>query len=163
MNNTGNKKMQKEFFKNKAALIFVIGTFIIVEIVILSLVVSALLGNENIAVLYPAIIACVLPLIFLLFIFFCRKEFLSKVVFSEEGLEWKLFKKQLLFIKWEEITDVKVIVEGVGNIQPAIYRNSEKIQMEASRKAYDSFMKFCPDPNIKAQISKLKCFKFMGR
>jgi hypothetical protein len=91
-----------------------------------------------------------------------KKRIFSTVTFSNEGVEWRLFKKQVLFIKWEEIADVKQTHYGMIH-QVALFRGQEKIEMEVLRKMYNTIMTICPMPDVKIKINELPCLKFFHK
>jgi len=73
-----------------------------------------------------------------------RKRFLlSKILISDKGIECLLFRKQLLFIRWDEVTDVKRVMDGFLPSM-AIFRGKEWIGFEPTKGKRDAMKEVAP-------------------
>lgn len=102
--------MKNTFYKSKYWIINHIILAIVTEsIVIVSYIISVNIGRLT----SNEFLMFVIAFIFILFAFslvfiLAPKAYLSKIVLSNETVSWKLFKKNICKINWNEIIDVKI-------------------------------------------------------
>lgn len=102
-------------------------------------------------------------LLFLLLIVFFNKNVLSKVIISEIGIKLMWFKKEILFINWEDIIEVKSAVQSFCTNYLTFVTKDNTIRFDLTKKMYDTIMAVCPIPNIKVRINELDAFKFLHK
>ncbi len=135
--------MKKEFWKESGQLFIVIPCFSICSI---GLIIAGIITS-----LIPMLIAgCIFSLFTLCFLF-APNYTLTKVFLSEEGIEIKWFKSQIAFMHWNEITDVKTTPKG-RSLNLTFFSKNNKIEIQPTKKIFNSIMKLCINPNIKNQI-----------
>lgn len=98
-------------------------------------------------------------LIFCIAWVFIDKNLLSKVVFSEKGLEIIRFKKQVTFISWDDITEVKTKLRGRGNEHLMFVCGKTQVDIFLTKKMYNIIMLICPNECIKRLINNIDYFK----
>ena len=97
-------------------------------------------------------------------ILFALKRLLSKVNFSEEGIEWTRFKKQIAFIRWDEITDVQETSRSRNLKWLTFIDKDKRIDMEVpTKKMYNAIIEICPEPNIRMMINEINSLKYFHR
>ena len=102
-----------------------------------------LIINERIELRTALIIGALVSVVILVCFISEGKRMFSRIIFSVEGIEWRYFKKQIKFFKWEEITDLK------GGV---FYRGDETIDIDVSKKMQHAALAMCPIPELKAKI-----------
>lgn len=113
--------------------------------------------------LWPGLVSVLIMFIVSISILFFQKRFLSKVTFSNEGIEWTWLKKKILFINWSEISDIKEKpFSRVASYLSFIVGN-QCIDVDLNKKMYNTIMIICPDYNIKKTINNIYCFKYLHR
>ena len=70
---------------------------------------------------------------------------------SEEGIETKWFKRQIALIHWDEITAVKTTPKG-RSWNLSFFSNNNKIEIQPTKKIFNSIMELCINQNVKNQI-----------
>ena len=103
------------------------------------------------------------PLIIIMLCVIFDQRLSSKVIYSDEGIEWERFKKKILFLKWEEITEVKTTPISMYSCYLSFVSDKGQIDVELTKKMYDAIMYICPEPNIKIQINELQAYKWYHR
>lgn len=94
-------------------------------------------------------------LIFISLIFF-DKNVLSKLTFSEQGIKWTRFNKEIMLLKWTDITDIKQTYMGPTTFYLTFVSNDKQINMDIfSKKMYKEVLNICPNENIKLRIKNL--------
>lgn len=102
-------------------------------------------------------VACIIML-------FALKKLLSKIRFSEEGIECIRFKKQIVFIRWDEITDVLETPYGRFTHWLTFMSGSKRIDIDVlSKKMYNAIIEICPEPNIRMMINEINSLKYFHR
>ena len=146
--------MKTVFFKEVLPLIFMLIIILLFWFVIFAIAFPRVSIN-NVNQLHLIIAAIAIPLICIVVLLIFPKNFLSKIVVSKEGIEWRLYKKRISFITWDEVTDVREKTVGRGNTHIVFYRGSDKIQMEISRKLYNAIMELCENQGVKSRLRNL--------
>lgn len=91
----------------------------------------------------------------LLYIVFIDKKISSTVIFSEEGIEYKSFKKSILFIAWGEITEITRTPRGINFEWLTFVSNDKRIDVDLTKKMYKVIMILCPYQNQKTKINDI--------
>ncbi len=146
-------KHHTELFWGGTIIIFLALSFFIIGLIF------TILNMNYFPILLVGIILCILALN----MFFCEKRTLSKVIYSEEGIEWKWLNKSIDYIKWSEITDVKAISHGATVYNLSFIARDRHIDVGLTKKMYNAIMIVCPEPNIKFQIKSLREFKHLHK
>ena len=100
-------------------------------------------------------------LIYIIYKLIAPKQALTKVMFSEFGVEIKWIRKQILFITWSEIIEVKSVPWGKSFRLAFVTKNS-KLEMEPRKKIYNAVMELCSKSSIKYQLqndSNFNCYR----
>lgn len=79
----------------------------------------------------------------------------EKVVLSDDGIELKYGKKQLTFINWYDITDIKAKLGGKALGYLTFFKGAERIDLILDFKPFNAVMDICPNANVKYQIANL--------
>lgn len=109
---------------------------------------------------WPLLVLGIFILFCIIIIFFDEKRIVAKVIFSDDGIEWRWFKKTILFIDWTEITDITTRFRGRGNYDLSFIANDKRIDVWLTKKIYNTIIIICPEPNVKMQINNLKEFEW---
>ena len=84
------------------------------------------------------------------------KKHLSKLIFSEHGIRWIKFNKEIMYMQWEDITDIKQTPAGLATFYLTFVSNDKQINMDIfSKKMYKEILNICPNENIKLRIKNL--------
>ena len=87
---------------------------------------------------------------------FLDKNILSKLTFSEQGIRWSRFNKEIMYMKWKDITDVQQTYMGPTTFYLTFVSNDKQINMDIfSKKMYKEILNICPNENIKLRIKNL--------
>ena len=117
------------------------------------------IGNGENILVFSMIAFIGVPLTCILMIAITYRLCLSKVSFSEQGIGWRLFRKQLKFFRWEEISSV-----GQGRLgMLAFYKGNDKIEVNIAPRRYKALMRICTDEKLKQQIRELGFLRFYNR
>lgn len=90
---------------------------------------------------------------------FANNRVLSKVKYSDSGILLKRFKKEILFLTWDEINEVTTTPVSRSITYLSFVSNKGKIDVELTKKMYEAIMKLCPNINVKTQINDIERFK----
>lgn len=149
-----------KFWKHKAEL-FIGGTLTITFSFALSLA-GLILTLINTS-FWPMLAVGLLCLVLTFLVLFGGKRVLSKVIFSDEGIEWQWLNKTIASMSWLDITDVKSTPHGRGAEDLTFVAGNLQIDVGLTKKMYDAIMLICPIPNIKTTINNMNCFKWFHR
>ena len=112
------------------------------------------------------ILICVNLLIILLFVgtMLLGKKYLSKITFSNNGFEITRFKKCLISYDWGDITDIKTTpyAKGFGNYLCFVIGDN-KLDIQLTKKMYDTIMILCPYAGIKTMINNIGQFYYFHK
>lgn len=135
--------MKIKFWKETGQLFVAIPCFSICCIgLIIAGIISLTIPLIVIGIIFLAVILCFL---------FLPNYALTTVIFSNDGIEIKWFKKQLTFIFWNEIIEAKSIPRGKGSVL-AFFSNNKKIVVDPTKKIYTAIMNFCSNQSVINQI-----------
>ena len=126
----------------------------------LCLIIIGIVFFSNLGVL---ILVALLFLIYPVYMLFIDKRPSSIVIYSEEGIEWKSFKKSIEFIRWDEITEITETRRGQNFYWLTFMTKERRIDVELTKKMYDTIMILCPYQNLKNRIDDLENFKGLHR
>lgn len=153
--------MRIKFWKNKYALCIFLPFFTLASAILIITGICLMIFKS------PGyggmIIGGVFPLTIIIFCVIFDSRLSSKVIYSDEGIEWERFKKKILFLKWEEITEVKTTPISMYSCYLSFVSDKGQIDVELTKKMYDAIMYICPEPNIKMQINELQSYKWYHR
>ena len=152
--------MKITFWKHKYELF--IGAILLAIISLLFIIIGIVLIIQN-HYIWPILVLGIINLILILYLLFFQKRILSKVIFSNEGIEWIWLKKRILFISWNNITDIKSSPRGRGAEDLSLISYDNKIDVSLTKKMYDAIMILCPNQNIKNQINNIDSFKWFHK
>ncbi len=102
-------------------------------------------------------------LCFILYELFIDKRISSMVIYSEQGIECKSFKKIITYFKWEEITEIIDTTRGRSFHWLTFIAKDKRIDVELTQKMYNVIMILCPYQNLKRRIDDMECFKWFHR
>lgn len=146
--------MKKEFWKNWSELIVYLILVFICAILVLTF---SILFINNADVLYGIIFSAIMLIIGIACIFL-QKRILTKIIFSNQGIEIKRFGKQIGFINWETLTDIQYVIHGRIGYLSFIVKDSQ-LEVALTKKIYNAIMAICPYPNIKAHLNNMEELK----
>lgn len=146
--------MKVSFWKNRTELIFMM-------CLIALGIIFTLIGVIKFTALYQFFICGIILLIpCLMFLLFCRSP-LTKLILSEEGLECKWFKQISVTIRWNEIIDVGRKQRSMALSYLSLVTNDKQVDIDLTKKMYDTIMILCPYENIKSKINSIQYFKYL--
>ena len=154
--------MKKPILKNSDQFWGLLGSVSLFALIMLIMIVIEINKGiwEDILTIF-VIVSCLPILICISAFIICPKFFISKVFINECGIAWLLYKKQIKFIKWEEINFIypgnryrmRVILfdllNSSGNPDLDFY-------IKISKKRLKLFIELCPIPELKEQFQKIK-------
>lgn len=88
-----------------------------------------------------------------------EKRLLSKVTYSEEGIECNWCKTQVASIKWADVTDVVATAHERGTEDLSFVAKDTQIDVSLTKKMYDTIIEVCPNEDIKTKLNGIECFK----
>lgn len=94
---------------------------------------------------------------------FLDKNILLKVQFSNLGILCTKLKKQIVFIKWDDIQEITNTPRAWNSSLLTLKSNSQRIDIELNQKIYNTIMNICPIPNLKVMINEIECFGWFHR
>ncbi len=145
------------FWKNNSNLFLGIP---ILLVLFLAFIIAGIVLTPKNSIFLPMIIMSAICFLFLVYFLFFDKRTLSKIELSEEGIEWKWLGKNILFLGWHEIINIKSTTRGKGAEDLSIISNSEQIDISLTKKIYRTIMQVCPNQLVKKMINDIECFKF---
>lgn len=153
--------MKNTFYKNRESNISCI-------IICVFLFLITFIPSISYKIIPVLIVSIILPISILLIYFVVTKETsLSKIYLTDKGIEWKLFNKQLKFIRWEEIQ----IIEKLSGVSRAEMTQSLKVilktrteslydndsfRFNCSKKIKRTIIALCPIEELKKQLEEIK-------
>lgn len=123
--------MKIEFWKHQIQL-FWGGTISI--IISISLFVAGLTLTILDKIYFPILLSGLLLVIIMIYVYFIDKRMLSKIIYSDQGIEWKWLKKRISYIKWDEIDEVKSISHGRTVYNLSFVANKNHIDVGLTKK-----------------------------
>ncbi len=151
--------MRFEFWINRTKILFGL-PFILLLLFTETITTSIFYFLFDYRFLWPSLLLCVFLLIVSILWPFLDKSVLTKIVFSNDGIECRRLKKQTAFIHWEEITEIGGKPSGmtIGYLQ--INSKDYELKIELSKKMYNVIMQVCPIVQIRERISSMEEFRF---
>lgn len=146
--------MKVKFWKETGQLFIAIPCF---SICCVGLIIAGIINS-----IIPLIVIGIIFLVVVLCFLFLPNYALTTIIFSNDGIEIKWFKKQLAFIFWNEITEVKSIPRGKGSVL-AFYSNNKKIVVAPTKKIYTAIMNFCSNQSVINQIENATRLEWFRR
>lgn len=124
-------------------------------IIFCAFIIFTILALTNIVFWGYSVSMLVFFLMFICLIFFDKNVF-SKLTFSEQGIKWTRFNKEIMYMKWENVTDIKQTYMGPTTFYLTFVSGDKSINMDiASKKMYKEILNICPNENIKFKIKNL--------
>ena len=116
-------------------------------------------GSVPLYVGIPIISLSVLSAI--LFMTIPAKKIYSKIIFSNDGIEWVYRKKQVKFFAWSEITDVQMqMLKNIGNDLVVFYRGTDTVSIECGKRMYKAVTALCANKEVKTKFKALVVFQY---
>ncbi len=152
--------MKVKIWKHTVGFFSIVFCIVLILIMIIISIIKVIKDYHYWAMLVLFVLFLIYFLLYLIF----SKNALSKVVFSEDGIEWIRFKKQIAFIRWDEISDVKQTLAGKYSYCLTFIAGSKRIDIDvSSKKIYNSIIQICPEPNIRMMINEINSLKYFHR
>ncbi len=146
--------MKTTFYKNFAALVTLIVFVLFFLAGTIGFLVATILDSGYWSVLLTFAVLFVFTFIYTMV------SLSIKVTFSEEGISFTRFKKEILFMKWTDITEVKQTYQGRGGYYLTFVAGENEMNIEVPTKhKYDLILSACP-PNIRVTINSLQAFEY---
>lgn len=120
--------MEVKFLKHKVEFLIML---IIMPFVSIFLISMSFIDFTN---MWPSCAVGIIALLILLYAIFIDKKFSSNVIFSEEGIEYKSFKKSILFIAWDDITEIKRTPRSAYSEWITFVARDKKIDVSITKK-----------------------------
>lgn len=155
--------MRNEFWKHQteALLLWPLAIVISTSMIVVGIILMCLIDLGAGGLVFCGTILLILALSIL----FSNNKILTKIEFSESGILLKRLNKKILFVNWDEINEVTTTPFS----RPITYlfvSDKVKIDVELTKKMYDTIMTLCPNIYVKTQINNIerfKCFHKDGR
>lgn len=151
--------MKAKFWENTYALYFI---FCMLFLSITLIIIGIIFTIKYIS-LWPIILVGLIILFSCLYAMFFKKKLLSQIILTNEGLECIMLKKQTLYIKWEEIINVKETPYSFTSSYLTFITYDKSIDIVLTKKIYNTIMEICPNQNLKALINNLESFKWFHK
>lgn len=152
--------MEVVFWKQQSKL--VIGIVIASLLLITSLVLGIL--SLNGIVFWGCTITFFCFFIFMIGLIFFDRNILSKLTFSEDGIKWTRFNKEIMYMNWDEIVEIKQTPAGRATCYLTFDTGQKFMHIDvSSKKMYDAIINICPSGNIKYRIRNLDFLKWYQR
>ena len=152
--------MKVKIWKHTVGFFSIVFCIVLILIMIIISIIKVIKDYHYWAMLVLFVLFLIYFLLYLIF----SKNALSKVVFSEDGIEWIRFKKQIAFIRWDEITDVLETPYGRFTHWLTFMSGSKRIDIDVlSKKMYNAIIEICPEPNIRMMINEINSLKYFHR
>ncbi len=145
--------MEYKFWKHAPLILIAIPVLYISSVIFL--IVGSIYFNE----LWLMIVIGLFILILGFFLIFFDKKYLSKISYTEEGVAWTWLNRNIIFFKWDEITDVKATSYSWTSSYLTFVIGEQQINIDLTKKMYNTIMDICPNPNIKMMINNIYCFR----
>ena len=143
------------------------GTSLFGILFILSLLFVAIVTFSILTIFYPsfwlASLFMGLLFAFCFVMLFLDKKYLTKITLTENGIKGTWLNKNIGFIKWEKIIEVKETVRSRAPSWLTLKTQTQQLDIELTKKLYNKIMEICPIPNLKVMINELEDFKFFHR
>lgn len=151
--------MKVEFWKHELEFKFdiIFGTLFLIGVITFSIL------TIKFHYLWPMIFLFSFCFLLNLILLFENENILTKISFSNEGIECRRFGKQTYYLKWNNITDIKEKPSG-KTIGYLIFISGEKfLNIYLTKKMYKAIMVICPSEQIKAKINSIERYKCFHR
>lgn len=156
--------MRNEFWKHQteALLLWPLAIVISTSMIIVGIILMCLIDLGAGGLVFCGTILLILALSIL----FSNNKILTKIEFSESGILLKRLNKKILFVNWDEINEVTTTPFSRPITYLSFVSDKVKIDVELTKKMYDTIMTLCPNIYVKTQINNIerfKCFHKDGR
>ena len=152
--------MEVMFWKHK--IMFVTSIFIASLLFVTSLILVILSLNN--LVFWGCSIVFLIFFIILMCLIFLDKNVLSKLTLSEDGIKWTRFNKEIMYMNWDEIVEIKQTPAGRATCYLTFDTGQKFMHIDvSSKKMYDAIINICPSGNIKYRIRNLDFLKWYQR
>ena len=149
--------MEYKFWKHAPLILIAIPVLYISSVIFL--IVGSIYFNE----LWLMIVIGLFILILGFFLIFFDKKYLSKISYTEEGVAWTWLNRNIIFFKWDEISDIKITPYSRTSCYLTFVIGEQQINIDLTKKMYNTIMDVCPIPNIKMLINNIEKFKCFHR
>ena len=154
--------MEKSFLKSKYWLINHFLIVAIMEIItIISIILIYLKENNPVFLVYLLLLFIVILILSSTVLMLAPKTYLARISVSSKGVRWTLFKKLIMNIGWDEVTDVyidyrffrKCLVFKLTKSTPHV--KDKEFYFNVDRMSIETIMKFCVNQSISAKIKQI--------
>jgi hypothetical protein len=145
------------FWKHLPLIIYLVPVVLIFSI---SLIIAGIVNYETLGLL---IIFGAIILILFIGLMLIDKRILSKVIISEKGISWIWLNKKIIYFNWDEISDIKITPYSRTSCYLTFVIGEQQINIDLTKKMYNTIMDVCPIPNIKMLINNIEKFKCFHR
>ena len=84
------------------------------------------------------------------------KIFISKIEITSDGLKWKLFKKELKVIIWDDVVNVnKSYIAGTQSLSLSLI-SGDTFSFNVNKKIIKSIVFYCNNNNLKEKFEKIR-------
>lgn len=135
--------MKVKFWKETGQLFIAIPVF---SICCIGLIIAGIISS----IIPLIVIGTIFMFVTICFLFFPNYA-LTTITLSNKGIEIKWFNKQINFIHWNEIIEVKSIPRGLGSVL-AFFSNNNQIVIDPTKKIYKAIMNLCTNQSVKNQM-----------
>lgn len=150
--------MKIKFWKYKYSLVT---TILVLGLTILIIVFVGIFTNNETAKIPLIICPCVILLFGLIILLSQEGKYISKIIFSKEGMEIITFNKRKMFMAWEEITQVKATPYGKGGRYLSFVADGKQIDVEITKKMYITIMLLCRYEKVKIMLNNEENFQLL--
>ena len=111
---------------------------------------------------WPLLFAGLLSFSISIYIGFCQEKTMSKVIYTENEIILKRFKKEILRVKWDDLINVKATLFS-KSYYLSFVTEDKQIDVTLTKKMYQAIMLVCPYESIKTRINNIEQFKWFHR
>ena len=152
--------MKTKFWKHQFGILFF---WPFMSIIALAIVLAGLILTLKNTAYLGLLVGGLIPLVIIIGELIFDRRVLSKVEFSEDGIKCYRLKKQITYIRWSEITDVKDISVARGHRYLRFVAENKKLDVDLTKKMYEAIIALCPYPNLKVLINDIPCFEYLHK
>ncbi len=152
--------MKVKFWKPHGGLLVTI-MLLVISFAFVALWISGIIVSRSYWYIFAILTAVFVALILCIFL---SKEYFSTITLSSDEIEWKWYKKKILSIKWEDVSDIQVKSVYIGTYNLIfVLEDKRKIEVALTLKLYCTIMTLCPYQSLKNIIennSHLRNWKY---
>lgn len=148
--------MKVTFWKHQIELF--LGWLVIIILSVILIITGTIFTVKEASVYWSILFSGIICLIPSIYVLFFQKKVLSKVTFSNKRIEVIWFKKEITFLYWSDVIEVRATSHGRGHCYLSFISRDQQIDIDPTKKIFKTIMILCPI-NIQVMIKNIERFK----